>query len=328
MTESDDYWTEIDGGSEFHSRQTVVATNEAGLVPETMPGANALARLTAILFSDPTWQTYALIDPSLVFGLSVELGKSDEFHRCLHRNPDHGNAGEAYPWLVRLQPESPVFHKLCTSGQPRGWWEDEVGIFIRTTLPPDRLWSHLRKFHRVRDENGDWFLLRYWDPELLLGLTRIELPALTGLILPQVEMLPRWGDQITKLSTQITPPSIPIQLQPGDKARIGSIRTHRRVRAIGAQLRSEFGPELEDTSDLELWRKIPEILDTADDIGLTDGATRAKFVIMSVVTVPDMHLDKTICRFLRHSSQPDQRFRELDDVIRRRVTHALKESNP
>lgn len=136
MTESDDYWTEIDGGSEFHSRQTVVATNEAGLVPETMPGANALARLTAILFSDPTWQTYALIDPSLVFGLSVELGKSDEFHRCLHRNPDHGNAGEAYPWLVRLQPKSPVFHKLCTSGQPRGWWEDEVGIFIRTTLPP------------------------------------------------------------------------------------------------------------------------------------------------------------------------------------------------
>lgn len=324
MSDNDDYWTEI---SSDHPppEHRIIVTEEVGLVPEAMPEANALTRLTKLLFSDQSWNSYALIDPSLVIGLTTELENSGSFYRCLHRNPDDKNAGEAYPWLVELSPNSAIFRKLCTAGQPRGWWEDEVGIFIQTTLPADRLWAHLRKFHRIPDEHGNWFLLRYWDPELLLGLTRLTLPALNGLILPEVQMIARWADHVAILQTAVTPTRMPIHLNPGDKARIGAIRTGRRIRGIAAQLRSGFNAELEQTSDPELWRLVSEVLDAADDIGLIDGEVRAKFVVMSAITVPGMHLDRAISSFLRRAAQPDQRFRELDDVIRRRVGQALKE---
>lgn len=325
MSERDDYWTESGDDPPPQLKQQIIVTEEVGLVPEAMPDSNALMRLTAMLFSEQGWNTYALIDPSLVVGLTTDLENSGAFYRCLHRNPDDGNAGTAYPWLVELRPESAIFRKLCTAGQPRGWWEDEVGIFMRTTLSADRLWAHLRKFHRIPDEHGNWFLLRYWDPELLLGLTRIALPALTGLVLPEVQVIARWADHVAILHTAVIPARLPIHLNPGDKARIGAIRTGRRIRGIGAQLRSGFTPELEQTSDPELWLQISEVLDVADDIGLIGGEVRAKFVVMSVVTVPGMHLDKAISSFLRRTAQPDQRFRELDDVIRRRVGQALKE---
>lgn len=325
MAEHDDFWITSRASQSSRAKNKVLAIEEDGLAPEGRPEANAIVRLSKILFPDKSRTTYALIDPSLAFGLTSILEQSDLFHRCLHRNPDDENFGSVYPWLVELTPDSTIFRKLCTSGMPRGWWDDEVSIFIRTTLPADRLWSHLRKYHRIPDEHGSWFLLRYWDPELLVGLNRISLPALTGLAVPEVQLIARWADRVAIFSAQITPPRIPIRLQPGDRARIGAIRTGRRIRGIAAQLRSGFSAELEETSDSDLFQRVSEVLEVADDIGLRDGELRAKFVIMSVVTVPGMHVDRTIRNFLRESENPDQRFRELDDVIRKRVSQALKD---
>lgn len=325
MAEHDDFWITSGTSQSSRAENKVLAIEDDGLVPEGRPESNAIARLTNILFPDNTRTTYALIDPSLAFGLTSVLEQSDLFHRCLHRHPDDESFGSVYPWLVELKPDSAIFRKLCTSGMPRGWWDVEVNIFIRTTLTADRLWSHLRKYHRIPDEDGRWFLLRYWDPELLVGLNRISLPALTGLVLPEVQLVARWADRVAILSTEVTPPRLPIRLQPGDRSRIGAIRTSRRIRGIAGQLRSSFSAELDEMANSDLCRQVSEVLDVADDIGLHDGELRAKFVIMSVVTVPGMHVDRTIRNFLRTSENPDQRFRELDDVIRRRVPQSLKD---
>ena len=325
MAEHNDFWI-TSGASQASRAETKMLVNEEdGLVPEGRPESNAIVRLTKILFPDKSRTTYALIDPTLAFGLTSALEQSDLFYRCLHRHPDDEGFGSVYPWLVELTSDSAIFRKLCTSGMPRGWWDDEVNIFIRTTLTADRLWSHLRKYHRIPDEHGRWFLLRYWDPELLVGLNRISLPALMGLVLPELQLIARWADCVAFLSTQVTPSRLPLRLQHGDRARIGAIRTGRRIRGIAAQLRSGFSAELAEMPDSDLYQQVSEVLDVADDIGLQDGELHAKFVIMSVVTVPGMHVDQEIRNFLRASENPDQRFRDLDDVIRKRVSWAIKE---
>ena len=39
----------------------------------------------------------------------------------------------------------------------------DTGIFIRTTQRFEEVWKHFRKFTRIQDENGKWYLWRFWD---------------------------------------------------------------------------------------------------------------------------------------------------------------------
>ena len=85
--------------------------------------------LTAMLFSkDPDLLTFALLDPSLAFGLQEDLEDSTCFHCAVFRDPGTDEAAAASPSLV--------------------------------SLTAARLWSHLRKFHRVVAPDQSFFLLR------------------------------------------------------------------------------------------------------------------------------------------------------------------------
>ena len=324
MIEEGDYWTEQSAHQLTARVDRPIFTEYRGLSPDDSVGGTARPKLTELLFSEsPELSAFVLLDPSLAFGLLDELENAGIFYRCLFRDPVDGSGEDAYPWLVELEPGSPILRKLCRSADIGGWWDEEPGIFIRTSMTPERLWSHLRKFHRIADVNGRWFLLRYWDPELLVRLIEIDLAALSGLIRPEICLIARWADKATVITRSGSASSATVKLHPGDSERIGAIMTGRRVRNLGSRLRAAFGPNLDNLPDTDLWRQIAGSLEVADRIGLRDGELRAKFMIMSVVTVPGMHHDEKICSLLRRAPDPDQRFRELQDVIRRRADTAL-----
>jgi hypothetical protein len=70
------------------------------------------------------------------------------------------------PHIVELLPGHRLTERLLDEGWGRNW-----GIFVRIA-DPSNLRHHLRKFLRVRDDNGRWLLLRYYDPRVLLPFLR------------------------------------------------------------------------------------------------------------------------------------------------------------
>ncbi|MDO5604132.1 MAG: DUF4123 domain-containing protein [Paracoccus sp. (in: a-proteobacteria)] len=49
-------------------------------------------------------------------------------------------------------------------------WHREPGIYIRTRLSMDALWRHFRRFIRVGEDHGAWFVLRFYDPNVVLDM--------------------------------------------------------------------------------------------------------------------------------------------------------------
>ncbi len=217
-----------------------------------------------------------------------------------------------------------MFERLCGTRDSAGWWEAEPAIFLRSVLDFDAMWSHLRKHHRVMDADGNWLFLRYCDPELLLRMVENKLPVALAVMRQDTDIIARFGPHLATLEATGDPPPRPAALRPGDVELIGAMRTGRRHRTIAAMMRDGFPEELAETDDATLHQKIGDALDAADRLGLKNGQSRAKFAIMSVVTVPGLDKDRSVLAHLEHSADPDQGLRDLNDVIRARVRDALK----
>ncbi|MBM2575156.1 DUF4123 domain-containing protein [Jannaschia sp. Os4] len=119
----------------------------------------------------PPPRLYALLDAARVVGIVERLEASGLPHRCLFT----GSALEAFadtaPWLVELTPDSPLLRGLFTTTERAdGLAEQEAGILIRSRATLEDLHRHLRRFTRLRDPEGNWFLFRYWSPPISTGL--------------------------------------------------------------------------------------------------------------------------------------------------------------
>lgn len=125
--------------------------------------------LIPILFdpagTSPSHHTYALLDGAKVAGLADMLRASGLEHRCLFKGKPASDLREVAPWIVRLTPEARLTRNLFTSGRmPGALWDRQPGVFLRSRGTLDEMWNYLRKFTRMRDQNGMWFYVRYWDP--------------------------------------------------------------------------------------------------------------------------------------------------------------------
>lgn len=117
--------------------------------------------------------TYAILDATKVFGLPETLDGSGLQHQCLFQGDALTEYGDSAPWVVRMEENSRLTKALFTIGDsPLALWQDNVGIFLRTRLALDQLCRHLRRFVRLRDENGKWYYFRFWEPLTLLALCR------------------------------------------------------------------------------------------------------------------------------------------------------------
>lgn len=112
---------------------------------------------------------YALLDGCKIDGLPEILETSGLAHRCLFQGDAREELGDVAPWLVALTPNAPLVLQLLTRADPEDpmpWhmWQDEPAVFLRTPLNLTDLWSHLRRFTRIRAEDDTWLYYRFWEP--------------------------------------------------------------------------------------------------------------------------------------------------------------------
>jgi hypothetical protein len=93
-----------------------------------------------------------------------------ELVRCLYRGTLPREVTDAAPHLMRLWPGNEPTERFFKQG-----WNESWGVLLAYTGPIKVLYRHLRKFLRVRGENGRAFAFRYYDPRVL----RVYLPTCT-----------------------------------------------------------------------------------------------------------------------------------------------------
>lgn len=107
---------------------------------------------------------YAVLDAAKITNLVEVLAASGKPHRCLFKGQAQETWGHVAPWLVRLDPDARLTRQLFTQGEGIfGLWDLQASLFVRSALPLDGLWRHLRKFSRIEDETGRWVYFRFWE---------------------------------------------------------------------------------------------------------------------------------------------------------------------
>ena len=133
--------------------------------------------LKALLFDDQPsgpLRTYAVLDAAVWnargWDLRGELESSQLPWRCLFKGEAAEEHRDAGPYLIDISWEfcepdrSMTFHHILFEE----FWPLNAGIFLRTNAPMEDVWTSLRKFTRIKDEDDKWFILRFWEPEYFL----------------------------------------------------------------------------------------------------------------------------------------------------------------
>ncbi|WP_168222941.1 DUF4123 domain-containing protein [Oceanicola sp. D3] len=124
--------------------------------------------------TDSEHWTYAVLDAGRILHLPERLDGSGLRHRCLFSGRSQQDMGDVAPWLVELDPTSPLTRDLFSRGEAtHHLWSAYPGLFIRTPARFEMLWAHLRKFTRLRDESGRWLYFRFWEPTTFSTLSGI-----------------------------------------------------------------------------------------------------------------------------------------------------------
>src|ERR1700682_51153 len=89
---------------------------------------------------------------------------------CLYRGVLPAAVENAAPWLLRLVSGQPYVEQFFARG-----WNQSWGTLLACAAPSRDLRRHLRRFLRVRTEDGRILVFRYYDPRVL----RAYLPTCT-----------------------------------------------------------------------------------------------------------------------------------------------------
>ena len=81
---------------------------------------------------------------------------------CLYRGDLPPALESAAPWLLRLPAGHPALDAFFSRGWGNAW-----GILLASLAPSRELRRHLRRFLRVRTEEGRILAFRYYDPRVL-----------------------------------------------------------------------------------------------------------------------------------------------------------------
>lgn len=116
----------------------------------------------------PPMQTFAILDAAKVMNLPELLDDSGLERRCLFKGEAYDELKDVAPWIVRLEGDTSFTRNLFTRSDAY-WhlWDSEPGIYVRSRGTLDELWRHFRKFTKIQDKSGKWYLLRFWDAEFL-----------------------------------------------------------------------------------------------------------------------------------------------------------------
>jgi hypothetical protein len=178
----DDIWSRLDMvavDDAPRSAPAVSMTGTPGIAP-ARPGEPIPAAVQDALFADPSHQVYAVLDAARVFGLPERLAASGHDAVCLFQGAAFDEMADIAPWLVQLDADAPLLRALFTSDpegrHPAALWDAGAGICLSAPCDITAMRAHLRRFVRVTDDAGQWFFLRFWQPEVALDLAHCLTP--------------------------------------------------------------------------------------------------------------------------------------------------------
>ena len=125
----------------------------------------------------PPLKTYIILDAAkLQWGFS-EIEKCGMPYRCLFKGKAAEELQDVAPYVIELDPETCFTRRLFKHDpdMPEHMtsvhlWRKEPGIYVRSRLPTEAICAHFRHFTRVRNESGAWFVLRFYDPYVIMDL--------------------------------------------------------------------------------------------------------------------------------------------------------------
>ncbi|WP_107843748.1 DUF4123 domain-containing protein [Litoreibacter ponti] len=120
------------------------------------------------MFSAGRGQLYLLLDGARLPGCREILEASGAAHECLFQGNAFDELADEAPWIAELEPESRLAKQLFTKGSaPWHMWDQGPHVVFRAENGLDGIRRHLRRFNRVKDTNGKWFYMRYWEPSIV-----------------------------------------------------------------------------------------------------------------------------------------------------------------
>jgi len=129
-----------------------------------------LAKLGAALFADPALRAYAVVDGASRLDMEALLYDSGVPHTCLFTGALDPEVAAVAPYLVALDPGSPMLAPLA-AGLGRA-----QAIFILTGAAMVPLRRHLRTLTLARIPDGRTVFFRFYDPRVLRSVVPLLTP--------------------------------------------------------------------------------------------------------------------------------------------------------
>lgn len=105
-------------------------------------------------------RAFALLDASQSADIPICLEGFSDPARCLFDGAAYEDMAEVAPWLVELARYSDAWDWFVEDGYGHNW-----GILIHSRLELPRLKTHLKKFLKIEDEDGERYFFKYYRPE-------------------------------------------------------------------------------------------------------------------------------------------------------------------
>ncbi|MGL1902118.1 MAG: DUF4123 domain-containing protein [Fibrobacterales bacterium] len=144
-----------------------MTTNE----PTNHPPIASLESLLWPISEDRSdYWVYAVLDGAQNRSIASTLFDSFARYECLYEGELTSEMRAVAPYLIRLRQGTPYTQWLFDNVPANNW-----GIFIKSTANFKELRRHLRRFLRVKSEEGKTLLFRWYDPRVM----RAYLPTCT-----------------------------------------------------------------------------------------------------------------------------------------------------
>ncbi|MBK4218240.1 DUF4123 domain-containing protein [Paracoccus caeni] len=108
----------------------------------------------------PPLRAFALLDASQSPDIPIYLEGFSDPVRCLFDGAANDDMAEVAPWLVELTRYSDAWDWFVEEGYGQNW-----GILVHSRLELPRLKTHLKKFLKIEDEDGERYFFKYYRPE-------------------------------------------------------------------------------------------------------------------------------------------------------------------
>lgn len=145
----------------------------------------------------PPLQTFAILDAAKFGAGASEIESCNMPFKCLFIGKAAKELADIAPYIVQLDPRNRFTRRLfkhdpCLPEEMTSMhlWHREPGIYVRTRLSMEALWRHFRRFTRVRDDRGTWFVLRFYDPNVVLDMAEhLEQSNKRRFFVPDIELI-------------------------------------------------------------------------------------------------------------------------------------------